>query len=157
MTDPIKSNKIFYEKGLYSVTVNPDDKHQYFGKPNRLELFRNFINEAFLAWPEYGITYYFTIELSEPKDNTKYGEHGPRLHLHGIVKLCSKNAVKKLLMDELYKLTKFSKYQFDTITHPTVWVTYMNKQQHILQTNPITSLAVDYCEYFWPHLEDFKK
>lgn len=153
MADPKETPTNFFEKGLYSVTINPDDKHQYFGNNDRLQKFRNFINEELISLPTIGIKYYFRIELSEPQDNNT-SQSGPRLHLHGIIQLCSKKAVKHLMLDVLYKWTRFSKYKLDTITSPEKWILYIMKQQHIMNTPAVTCLDEEtYANEFWPHRE----
>lgn len=130
-----------YAKGYYCMTINPDNEHQYvgiYGKKDRLQLFRNFMNEQLVGWKQFGIEYRFSIELSDVWDIGQ-GTIGPRLHLHGIIHLCSKKAVKHFLMYELYKLSRFSNTNIDTIEHPTIWTDYCDKQQDIMDNQYLSS------------------
>ena len=85
-SEPSKDDKpfeadttIFYDKGKYAITINPDDKHQFYNAGDRLQSFRSFMNEQMLCYPQYGITYTLYVELSEPQSNS-HCQHGPRLH-----------------------------------------------------------------------------
>lgn len=130
----------FYKPHVwYEITINPDDKHQCFGKPDRIESFRNFMYEQFISWPQIGVHYYFTIELSEPRHNKEYGGI-PRLHLHGVFKCNSRKSVKHFLLHEVYKLTRYSIYEIDTMTDSDVWRKYIHKQQDIINISPLTNL-----------------
>lgn len=147
MVDPMEkiSDKpnIFYNKGTtYSVTINPDDKHQYAGKHDRLQKFRSFIYEQLISLSEYGIRYFFVIELSEPRE-VKQGALGPRLHLHGLIRFASKKAVKYFLLHVLHKWSRFGYTNIDTCKNKDVWIDYIMKQQDIIDTLPITSMDID--------------
>lgn len=145
MVDPMTSNSdVFYDKGLlYSVTINPADKHQYNGNIDRLQKFRNFMNEQLISLSEYGIRYFFTIELSEPRE-VKQGTTGPRLHLHGIIKFCSKKSVKYFLMNVLYSWSRFAYVDIDKCNDKDKWVGYIMKQQRIIDTQPLSSMDIDH-------------
>lgn len=132
MTNPT----LFYKKGTYAITINPTDKYQYYGKHDRLEKFKTFINEQLVHYPQYGIHYKLWIELSEPKNKTV---NGPRLHLHGIITFHSKKSVKHFLLNEIYKITRYAVYDIDTIENMETWITYCTKQQHIIDEPPITN------------------
>ncbi len=130
---------VFYNKGIYSVTICPDDAHQYINKQDRLKSFTNFCFEQFISYPQFGIQYSFYTELSEVKTNKDFKSKYPRLHLHGIIKLCSKKAVKHFLLNILYQWSRWSIYDIDTIKDIFVWYEYCIKQQHIIQTDALTN------------------
>ena len=129
------------EKGYYSLTLNPDDKHQYFGKADRLQQFRTFIHNALLMLGAFHVKYHLYIELSEPKTNAKWSKNGPRLHLHGILYFGSTLSIKNFLLDGIYNLTRWCNYDLDTIEDMSIWHTYCIKQQHIMKTDPICNHA----------------
>lgn len=129
----------FLEKGWYAITIKPDDKHQYFGKVDRLQKFRSHVHEAFLFLTGYHIDYTFNIELSEPKTNEKWSKNGPRLHLHGIIRFKSTLSIKNFLLHGIYNLTRWCLYDLDTIGHMDIWYNYCHKQEHIMNTEPITN------------------
>lgn len=138
--DPaFKANtKLLYDKGVYALTINPDDKHQFVGKPDRLSKFRNMMYESLLCYSQYGIQYTMWIEISEPDSNVSCSL-GPRLHLHGILKFCSKKAVRHFLLTEFYKLTRYSVIKLKPIDNIDQWLKYCTKQQHIMDTPMLSS------------------
>ena len=133
------SNKNFIEKGIYAVTINPDDKHQYFGKADRLQLFRTTCHNGLLFLRSIHVDYHLYIELSEPKNNSQGSKNGPRLHLHGILKFRSTLSIKNFLLHGIYNLTRWSNYDLDTIKDLDIWKAYCQKQQHIMKETPISN------------------
>lgn len=130
-----------YERGkYYAVTVNPDDQHQYCGKPDRIQRVRNMYYDTMVSWAQYKIDYKFYTEISEPKMIN--GGIGPRVHLHGWVKFNSNKGIKKFLCDELYKLSRGGIVDIDTIDDLVIWEKYITKQQHIIQLPPLTNLFI---------------
>lgn len=136
--------QLFYDKGEYAITITTHDKYQFIGdgqryiKKDRMEMFKSFIHDKILSWPQFGIQYLLYIELSEPRDLQAFAL-GPRLHLHGIIKFCSKKSVRKFLMTELYMLAQIGRIEIDTIDDRDYWLKYCTKQQHIIMEDPLTS------------------
>lgn len=130
-----KEPKVFYSPGIYSITLNPQDKFQYLGQANRLEKFRDMINELFLCWPELGIDYVLHIELSEPRGNMIHQSSGPRLHIHGTFKLRTNKAVFNFLIKEIYSLLRIGNLDIDTINDFDKWNTYCLKQFRVFPKN----------------------
>lgn len=133
-TDTRKTN--FYEKGWYSITINPSDKYQYFGKSDRMQQFRNHVHTGLLFLKAMHIDYHLYTELSEPKDNTKWSKNGPRLHCHGIIRFRSTLSIKNFLLMGIYNLTRWCIYDIDTIKDINIWEQYCLKQQHIIKEKP---------------------
>lgn len=132
----------FYQKHTwYTITINPSDDYQYFGKPDRMTKFKNFMYEQFLSWPQFGIHYYFNYELSEPTTNALKSQGIPRLHLHGIIKFNSNKSIKHFLLNELYKISKYSIYEIDTIKDPQLWCNYCQKQQTVINETPLSNFT----------------
>lgn len=129
----------FYEKGWYSVTVNPDDKHQFFGKVDRLQKFREHMHNGLLFLKAMHIDYHFILECSEPKSNEKWSKLGPRLHCHGIIRFRSTLSIKNFLMVGMYNLTRWCMYDIDTIGDINDWKAYCTKQCHIMKELPFTN------------------
>lgn len=129
----------FLEKGWYSITINPDDKHQYFGKADRMQQFRTHVHNGLLFLKAMHIDYHLYTELSEPKDNEKWSKNGPRLHCHGIIRFRSTLSIKNFLLMGIYNLTRWCMYKLGHITDVTIWETYCLKQQHIIKEKPFTN------------------
>lgn len=129
----------FLEKGFYAITINPDDKHQYFGKKDRLKLFRDFLHAQLLQLSEWHIDYSLCLELSEPKNNSKFSKNGPRLHVHGIIRFKATLSIKNFLLMGIYNITRYSNYDLDTIEDMQIWYNYCHKQQHIMKEKEFTN------------------
>lgn len=123
----------------YSITLNPNDSHQYAGKQDRMEKFRNNYYGITVKWAQLGINYVLYTELSEPKNSN--GTIGPRLHLHGIIKFKTNEAIKRFLLFEYYELTRCGIVDIDTIDDMDYWQKYIQKQQHIINETPLTNLT----------------
>ncbi len=78
----IDKKNYFKTNTKYSITLNPIDKHQYFGSAKRYILFRAYIYEQLLSLT---CEYQLYIEISEPHGMHTQGYTGPRLHLHARV------------------------------------------------------------------------
>ncbi len=130
MVDPVNDppNENFYQVGKkYSVTLNPPNCHQYFGKPLRFSLFYDFVNTHLV---QMGGRYVFYIELSEPRGFKPCGEFmGPRLHLHGIVYFETKEQLRMFLESGYYSLTRWTSTDMDTIDDLPKWKEYIRKQR----------------------------
>lgn len=137
MTSTLQEPKNLIEKDIYySMTLNPNDKYQFAGKPDRMQLFRNTYYGIMVGWTE--TNYLFYTELSEPKNVN--GTIGPRLHLHGFIKFTSNKAIKNFLLHEVYKLSKLGIVDIDTISDEEYWKKYCKKQQHIIMEKPLTNM-----------------
>lgn len=135
------TSKVFFNKDInYSVNICPDNKHQYFGKPERLKKFRQMIYEHFLILNDKDIDYYFIIECSEP---TSKSEYGPRLHLHGVIRFKTNTIIRDFLINKYYQLLGIGILEFDTIQQLDIWEAYIHKQVHIMQQRPLTNHHVE--------------
>jgi len=132
-------NNNFLEKGWYSITINPDDKHQFFGKADRMQQFRSYVHAGLLFLKTMHIDYHLYLELSEPKTNAKWSKNGPRLHCHGILRFRSTLSIKNFLLMGIYNLTRWCNYDIDTIDSMETWHLYCTKQQHIIKEEPFTN------------------
>jgi len=133
MVDPIKN--YFTTNTKYSITLNPIDKHQYFGKKDRCRLFRNFVYEQCLS---LNCEYQLFIEISEPNGFHIQGYNGPRLHLHGYILFPKPKALALFLVHDYYNLLRFSSVDIDTIKDKSHWYKYCTKQ-HLLKNNKISN------------------
>ncbi len=138
ITKKTLKSKIMYAPGAYSITINLNDAHQYFSKPYRLQKAKSFLNEQIIYYPTKGLHYCLYCELSEPLNNT-LSINGPRIHFHGILFMDSPKAVRYFLLQGWYRLSRYSKFDLDSIGNPEVWHQYCIKQQHIMHTLPLRS------------------
>lgn len=134
----MKTSKIWYLPDRYAITISPNDCHQFFGKPNRLNRCKSFIHEQFIHLTNFNIHYTLYAELSEPRDNT-ISKNGPRIHFHGIIYFGNPKAVRQFLLYEWYLLSRYSKFKIDTINDIKVWHAYCIKQQMVMNTHIIYS------------------
>jgi len=123
---------------MYSVTLNPVDKYQYFGKVNRLRLFRSYCYEQLLAT---NYRYEYFIELSEPRGMKTQGYNGPRLHMHGTISFSTPKELGGFLMTGLYDLLRWTSVDIDTILNKVIWDKYISKQ-HLIRKNRLSNYNV---------------
>ncbi len=128
---------VFYKKSIrYEITINPNDKHQYYGKTRRIELFVSFIQSCLkLCFDNYGIQYKLYLELSEPrainKDYHKKSSCGARLHLHGWFMCPTDLSVGNYLLTSQYLLSRHSDVQINE--YRKEWLTYCKKQSPVIK------------------------
>ncbi len=126
---PAESSVSFYKTGVnYALTLNPIDKFQFLGKPNRLNRFRNFIHEQLM---NFSCRYEMFLEISEPRGFhiSKYA--GPRLHLHGTIKFRKNKEMAQFLLLDYYDLLRWASVDIDTVGDLDVWRAYCMKQHLI--------------------------
>ncbi len=124
---------IFYQSNTYyEITINPEDRYQYFGAPRRLEKF--IVKSQSLLRDSLGVydtEYELVTELSEPYINVHKKSPLPRLHFHGKIKFKTDVHVGLFLLNGLYLLSRFAlvtinKYRKDK------WTGYIHKQNAIM-------------------------
>lgn len=121
----------------YTITICPNDKYQFFGQHNRFKKFRAFMYEQLI---NINAQYDMIIELSEPRNDISIKSNGPRLHTHGIIKWKNQKQLINFLMDDMYKILRFSKIEIDTIEDIKMWSKYCCKQRFFkknLQNEPL--------------------
>lgn len=124
----------FYKPGkYYAITINPNDRHQYFCKPNRMTQFRTNIYDTMMPLSSYHIQYRLYIELSETK---------ARLHCHGWLYFKTNKSIKDYLLYFLHSLQKENVVKTDLITNLQIWKKYILKQQLIMQERPISNIEL---------------
>ncbi len=139
MVDPIKKSTVFFQTNTkYSITLNPVDKHQYFGKPNRYRLFKNFMYEQLL---QLDCEYQMFIEISEPTGFHTKGYSGPRLHLHGYILFPKKISLINFLLHHYYSLLRFTSLDIDTCGDEVTWFSYCTKQK-LFKNNRLSNFSM---------------
>lgn len=121
-------NVLYKCNEVYAISLNPIDKYQFAGKPDRWKKFTNFIHGQLISWR---YDYYLFTEISEPK-TINQGQIGPRLHLHGTIIFESKKQIQTFLLHSLYQLSRWCRIDIDTIDDIDHWTSYMTKQQDIM-------------------------
>lgn len=119
---------------VYSITINPDDKHQYYQSPkanytsykDRLKTFSKYWHNLFTEmFSLHEIDYYLCIECSEPIDKPT----PPRLHFHGWIRFNSVDAINEYLLINMRALQHVSNINIDTISDHEYWYDYCHKQE----------------------------
>lgn len=115
---PDFSKKCMYRETTYTLTLNPDDSHQFMGKIDR---FRKCIKKVLTKLSFIHHAHYtLTPEIS------KKG----RIHFHG--KLTVLHPVDFQLYDVI-SMMKWSIFEIDDLTHPTVWEAYVKKDLKLIR------------------------
>ena len=108
---------------FYAITINFDDKHQYFNKPNRykecIESQNSIIQQAFKEYAEF--TLYPELSING------------RWHYHGIILF---HNIGEYLLEKAHRIGG-SKYPFNMkltdITDHEKWVDYYTKQSAVMK------------------------
>ncbi len=128
-------SKNFYEINTwYSLTLNPSDQYQSFGKNERFKKVKNRLYEALLTAEHWGV-----IEISEPRGMKVKGYSGPRIHYHGFIQWSTRKRLQNFLCNGFYKLTRFTSVDIDTIKDHILWYEYINKQHVLPSARKISS------------------
>lgn len=131
----MNEKNFFHTNRKYSITLNPIDKYQYYGLPDRIQKFRNFMYDHLLVLT---CQYEFYIEISEPRGMHIQGYNGPRLHLHGWLLFKTKSQLGSFLVNQYYMLLKISSVDIDTIDDEAKWLEYCQKQR-LIKNNRLSS------------------
>lgn len=122
-----------YSVGVYEITVNPNDKLQFFGRKQRLQLFvQNMIKVFTTSMKDYDINYTMVLEISMPHININRDSSIPRLHYHGIIELKTPITVTNFLLYGLYKLSRVCNVTVNDYREQE-WDAYLYKMQEILK------------------------
>lgn len=134
---------LFYEKDKwYAITIAPDDRLQWFKDKKRYNHFYEYYRKLLIdLFDAKHYEYYFRIEASEPRGEIQ--SSGPRLHLHGYLKMKSKSAVFQLLVHALCQLLEHSRLEVTICNDVTAWWDYIHKQEMYM---PIESWISNYDE-----------
>jgi len=138
MNPSINDIEIFYQRNTrYEITINPNDKHQFFGSVRRLELFVMSIQKLLIiAFDNYNIQYKLYLELSEPiainKDCATKSSSGSRLHLHGTFECDSDIVMGLFLLKGQYYLSRWADIQINDY-RKVYWPKYCCKQKLIMK------------------------
>lgn len=134
-----KKEKPRYTPGsFYSFSINPDDKHQFNGRLDRLKAFKQFMFQQSITWQEMGIAYKMCIEISDVWDILPLSL-GTRCHTHGILYLKDAEATTNFLTHFTYLVSRYAYCNIDTIDDPEKWITYCEKQQPIIGKQVLSS------------------
>jgi len=123
---------------VYSITINPENRYQYFLKPDRIKLCKKTVESLLYSGSGvlHNITYTLHMEISEPRGALKNGYDGARLHFHGIVSFPHKSDILYFLMVVQRMLCKIGNIKIDTCPDIEVWHKYCAKQK-LLDVYPI--------------------
>lgn len=144
MINDIKKNQPFYEKQKwYSITINPDDKHQFLNRPNRLELVKNKLYEEFITLRASKIHYRYSIDISEPRENIRSTNIGPRIHLHGRILFPCMGSILEWQLKHIYSITRWANLDIDTVKDTKEWDAYCDKYNPITKLKPYSSFELE--------------
>lgn len=138
---------VYNDGDLLAVTIAPDDTMQQYRKPKRYNEFVTFYSTKLnrLFGESKLFDYWFRIEASEPIGQVQ--TDGPRLHLHGMVKLKKPLSVHKWLVDIMPDLLQHSRMEIRHIKDKECrdgWIAYCNKQRRFMPlTNDIGNIDSD--------------
>lgn len=145
LDDEFPSKTPTYNVGdVLAITISPDDHLQYYYNKRRYELFVEYYNKRIFNTLKATLyDWYFSVELSEPigkNINTK----GPRLHLHGILKLKKRLSVFKYLLEVFPQMLIDSNMTIKHIKSSDAcksWFNYIEKQEKYMPQYNFTNFT----------------
>lgn len=111
----------------YSITINPDDGHQFFDHPLRLQMFYKNMLKYINKLKSSGKVLLY-LECSDSKDETKRS----RLHLHGLVKWSTVGIIKWYAFHKNLMI-KFNHVKVNPIKNPQTWLNYCLKDSKLMK------------------------
>lgn len=136
MYDEKSTHELTYKIGtVLAVSINPDDKVQQFLTKDRVSDFYTYYKSKFERMDPKHFDHWFRIEISEPIGTVT--SEGPRLHLHGVIKLKTRIGVYKWLIDIMPDLLQHARLQIDQCPPERIpgWLKYCIKQAEIVPDN----------------------
>lgn len=112
----------------FTITISPDDDHQYRFKPDRFHCLKQRFVEQFDLWfiGVENIVLYPDLSYPEALSHTQF----PRIHYHGIIKF--KDVLQFLLSSRLFNI---SRVEIDTIADMETWIKYCEKFMRYTDTS----------------------
>lgn len=112
---------------LYTFTINPNDKKQYYHQSRRVKLIVSGVTEFLNTFKDFS-EYTLYPEFSTP--NATKTKLGPRLHYHGIIKFTN---VMEFYKRGYLSLLKWCMFEIDTIEDRSIWKKYCHKNTLIVK------------------------
>ncbi len=131
---------------VYEITLNPNDKHQYFGNDLRhiksrqdIQQLMESLNVKYLLYQEISIQQHSNPTLPQN-----------RLHYHGIIKVTNPF---EFTLTGMYKMTRLVDYQLNPFR--SEWLDYCTKQRYLYNTVSNVKQSLSNCtkEYWKPILD----
>lgn len=131
--------ELFYEVNKwYSITINPNDSYQRYGKGiDRLKSINQIFFEHLLGYSQSKIQYKLHYDISEPRDMVD--GKSPRVHFHGVIRFTTPMSIRNWLLYHSHQLSKMSYVNIDTIDDPNKWIGYCKKYDNITLMSPLTN------------------
>lgn len=104
----------------YSITLNPNDKRQYFGLTDRISKLRQFIEQQLLEVPN--VKFYLHMEISR----------NGRLHFHGTIVFTTIESIKHFYIMKVNEWQDYYQIDMDTIKDEKIWNAYCVKSKSII-------------------------
>lgn len=120
-----------FEAGkVYEITINPDDKHQYYGKNCRLTRVVELVSRE-LDQCKGVMDYSLAVEVTMPQYGNAERGSKPRIHYHGQVKFKDEMSVAEFFVERAYGLRQWSDVQFNKY-RPEIWDEYCAKHKKFM-------------------------
>lgn len=117
---PILSPEKIVPLQMYSITLNPNDKRQFFNCSDRIEKLTKFMEDLLLEVPN--IDFVLHMEVSRTG----------RLHFHGTIKFNTKESIKHFFVIQIHDWLEVLHIDIDNLLDPVIWTTYCTKSRHLI-------------------------
>lgn len=126
-----KSSNPEQQKGIpHTITICPNDDHQYQNDVLRLQCVTNDVRELLYNHLGHSYPYELHTEVSYPQQSQE-GKIA-RIHYHGIIYL-TPLLKATLFVEKLHKINKWARIEIDTIKDITKWQLYISKNKDAME------------------------
>lgn len=132
----------------YEITINPDDKHQFYGKGHtRVNYFVEAMAKELDQWKE-SCAYSMALEVSMPQYGNATRGSKPRLHYHGVIRFKDEVSIATFFIERAYKVRQWCDVQFNEF-RPEHWPKYCAKNKAMMKS---------YCDaHHVPYIQNSEK
>lgn len=103
----------------YTFTVNPSDKHQFFGNLDRIKEATKHINVFLRCYPKVRI--YLALDMSRTG----------RIHWHGTIMFPTTESIRMFYEQYVHSMLETHQIEMDTIADTDKWNEYIHKVENL--------------------------
>lgn len=118
--DKMMSPEILTINTIYSLTLNPNDKRQFFDNTDRVLKLKQFIEQQLLEIPNVKLILYMEISRNG------------RLHFHGTINFTTIESIRHFYICKVHEWQEYYQMDMDTIKDPQIWNEYCTKSKSII-------------------------
>lgn len=117
---------------FYTLTLNPNDRHQYFDATNRIDKLTSYMQAKILDCPNMDVDVHMEISRKG------------RLHFHGTIMFCKTEHILYFYLHKINEWLESFQIEIDTISDRLKWDTYCTKSSNLIKVNINSKHVIDF-------------